>query len=544
MARIKRALISVSDKTGIVGFAGELSKLGVEIISTGGTAKALRDAKIPVVEISEYAGSPEILEGRLKTLHPKIHGGILGIRDNAKHKEEMQKNGIEPIDLVVVNLYPFEKTVAKADATFEEAIENIDIGGPTMLRSAAKNHHDVAVVCDPEDYDPVLKELKEKKGELSKETKFRLAKKVFAHTAQYDCAIITYLSRFDDSFAKQNHPSVVGFVYDKIQELRYGENPHQGAAFYKDRNSNSGPSIACANQIHGKELSYNNIMDADAAMEMVREFASEPFAAIIVKHANPCGAAMSQTSLSDAYAKALECDPVSAFGGIIAVNRPVDETTAKAISETFFEVVVAPGFDDKAKNILTQKKNIRLLLVPDLTGPAEKAGLNLRKVVGGLLLQDRDTSREDVRGSKVVTKRAPTDEEWKALEFAWKICKHVKSNAIVYAGSGRTLGIGAGQTSRVDSAKIAAEKMQTLLKRTSHDSRLPAEESVAGSAIHAIVVASDAFFPFRDGVDEAAKAGATAVIQPGGSIKDEEVTSAADEHSMAMVFTGIRHFRH
>jgi phosphoribosylaminoimidazolecarboxamide formyltransferase/IMP cyclohydrolase len=535
MARIRRALISVSDKTGIVEFAGELSKMGIEIISTGGTSKALRDASIPVTEISKYTGSPEILEGRLKTLHPKIHGGILGIRDNAGHLKEMEENGIEPIDLVVVNLYPFEKTVARADAAFEEAIENIDIGGPAMLRSAAKNHHDVAVVCDPSDYKSVLKELKDTKGELSKETKFCLAKKVFAHTAHYDCAIITYLSQFDDSLMKQTHPSVIGFVYEKIQDLRYGENPHQHAAFYRDKNSVPGPSIVNAKQIHGKELSYNNIMDADAAIEMAMEYAAEPFAVIIVKHANPCGAAVSNFSLSDAYSKALACDPVSAFGGIIAVNKPVDEPAAKAISETFFEVIVAPGFDDKARNILAQKKNIRLLLIPDIAAPAGGGGLSLRKVSGGLLLQDRDISREEVRNSKVVTKRSPTEEEWKALQFAWRICKHVKSNAIVYADSDRTLGIGAGQTSRVDSAKIAAERMRSFLQRTSHESRITS---------HVIVVASDAFFPFRDGVDEAAKAGATAVIQPGGSIKDNEVIAAADEHGMAMVFTGVRHFKH
>ncbi len=524
MNKIKRALISVSDKSGVAQFARELAALGIELISTGGSAKALRDAKIPVTEISDYTGFPEILDGRLKTLHPKIHGGILGIRDNKKHADEMKKNGVEPIDLVVVNLYPFEATVAKPGCTFEDAIENIDIGGPTMLRAAAKNHHDVAVVCDPADYQPILDEIRKINGALSSETKFRLAKKVFAHTARYDSAIITHLSRYDDAGKVLEVPSVVGFTFEKLQDLRYGENPHQKAAFYKDAAGTDEPCVANAVQLHGKELSYNNIMDSDATIEMVGEFAEQKFAAVIVKHANPCGVAISKTSLADAFAKAMACDPVSAFGGIIGLSRPLDETTAKAISETFFEVIAAPSYDAGALEILKQKKNIRLLEVKGLGSSYTPKGFGLRRVVGGVLLQDRDTSREDVRKSKIVTKRKPTDEEWEALAFAWRVAKHVKSNAIVYTSSDRTLGIGAGQMSRVDSSKIAVMKAQSPLK---------------GS-----VIASDAFFPFRDGVDAAAAAGATAAIQPGGSIRDDEVIKAADEHDMAMVFTGVRHFKH
>jgi phosphoribosylaminoimidazolecarboxamide formyltransferase/IMP cyclohydrolase len=536
MTKIRRALISVSDKTGIIEFARELAKLGIGIISTGGTAKALRDANIPVTDISDYTGFPEILDGRLKTLHPKIHGGILGIRENANHAQEMKKNGIEPIDLVIVNLYPFEKTVARPDASFEDAIENIDIGGPTMLRAAAKNHHDVAVVCDPSDYDGIIKELQENSGALKDHTKFRLAQKVFANTARYDAAIATHLNKFDEKKNRLDLPSVIGFTFEKMFDLRYGENPHQKAAFYCDTVKTTEPSVANARQLHGKELSYNNIMDADATIEMVSEFTNMPYAAVIVKHTNPCGVAVSNTSLADAFSKALACDPVSAFGGIIGVNGPLDEVTAQAISESFYEVIVAPSFSPKAQDILKKKKNIRLLEVAGLGSPPhpipppqggrvwEGGQLSLRKVVGGLLLQQRDTSREDVRISKVVTKRGPTEEEWTALEFAWRVCKHVKSNAIVYAASDKTLGIGAGQMSRVDSSRIAVMKAQSSLK---------------GS-----VIASDAFFPFRDGIDAAAEAGATAIVQPGGSIRDDEVIAAADEQNLAMVFTGVRHFKH
>jgi len=524
MTQIKRALISVSDKTGIVEFAKGLAAMGVDIISTGGTAKALRDAKIPVKEISDYTGFPEILDGRLKTLHPKIHGGILGIRENARHSKEMEANGIDPIDLIVVNLYPFEATVARPECSFEDAIENIDIGGPTMLRAAAKNHNDVAVVCDPVDYEVIIKEMKEQGGKLSTRTKFRLAKKVFAHTARYDAAIATYLHRYDDERNRLDLPSLVGFTFEKVQDLRYGENPHQKAAFYRDTVKCNEPSIVGAKQLHGKELSYNNIMDADATLEMVGEFLDSPFAAIIIKHTNPCGVALSKTSLADAFAKALACDPVSAFGGIIGLNREVDEATAKAVSGGFFEVVVAPSFAKAAINTLIKKKNIRLLEVPRLCSSFTPSGYNLRKVVGGILLQQRDVSRDDVRKSEVVTKRAPTEDEWSGLEFAWRVCKHVKSNAVIYTASDATIGIGAGQMSRVDSSRIAIMK---------------AKSSLRGS-----VVASDAFFPFRDGVDEAASAGATAIIQPGGSIRDDEVITAANEHGLAMIFTGVRHFKH
>ncbi len=524
MAKIARALISVSDKTGVVEFAGALSRRGVELLSTGGTAVALRKAGIPVIDVAEYTGSPEILDGRLKTLHPRVHGGLLGRRSDPKHVSEMKANGIGPIDMVVVNLYPFEATVAKPGCTFEEAIENIDIGGPTMIRSAAKNHEDVASVTDPADYGPIIREMDENGGALTPATRFRLAKKVFAATARYDAAIVTHLSRISDSRETMEWPSTAGFVFEKVQDLRYGENPHQRAAFYRECRPGSEPSLVNARQLQGKELSYNNIMDGDAVLEMVKEFSDAKFAAVIVKHANPCGAATSESSLADAYAKAFACDPTSAFGGIIGFNRAVDEATAKAIAETFYEVIAAPSFEKGALEVFAKKKNLRLLEVPGLGDAFTPSGLNFRKVTGGVLLSDRDMSRENVREAKVVTRRAPTDAEWKALDFAWRVCKHLKSNAIVYAASDRTLGLGGGQTSRVDSSKIAVMKAQSPL---------------AGS-----VIASDAFFPFRDGIDAAAEAGATACVQPGGSVRDEEVIAAADERGMAMVFTGVRHFRH
>jgi phosphoribosylaminoimidazolecarboxamide formyltransferase/IMP cyclohydrolase len=522
--KIRRALISVSDKTGVVAFARALSERGVEILSTGGTAKALRDADIAVIDVSAYTGSPEILDGRLKTLHPKIHGGLLGRRGDAKHVEEMKQNDIGPIDLVAVNLYPFEATIAKPGCTFEDAVENIDIGGPTMIRAAAKNHEDVASVVDPSDYEAIIAEMDEHDGALTAGTKLRLAKKVFAATARYDSAIITYLSGIGEEGEKREMPAHIGMTYELVQPLRYGENPHQKAAFYRETATCDEPAIVNSLQLQGKELSYNNIMDADAVIEMVKEFSDDEAAAVIVKHANPCGAAVSTISLADAFAKALECDPVSAFGGIIGLNRALDAATAELMKDTFFEVIAAPAFDDAALALFAKKKNLRLIEVPGLGGPSTPAGLNLRKVVGGLLVQDRDISREEVRAAKVVTKRTPTDEEWANLVFAWRICKHVKSNAIVYAKDARTLGIGAGQMSRVDASKLAVMK---------------ARASLAGSAL-----ASDAFFPFRDGVDAAAEAGATSVVQPGGSIRDEEVIAAADEHGMAMVFTGMRHFRH
>jgi phosphoribosylaminoimidazolecarboxamide formyltransferase / IMP cyclohydrolase len=523
MTKITRALLSVTDKTGVVELAKGLAKRGVAILSTGGTAAAIRAAGVPVVDVAEHTGSPEILDGRLKTLHPKVHGGILGRRDDATHREQMRANGIEPIDLVVVNLYAFEATTARAGASFEEAIENIDIGGPAMLRSAAKNHEDVAVVVDPADYPLILDEMDRSEGTLSAATKFRLAKKAFAATARYDAAIASYLSQRDDAGVMLEMPRTVGMIFELVQELRYGENPHQKAAFYRSAAGASAPNLVACRQLQGKELSYNNIMDADATIDVVQEFAGEGCFAAIVKHSNPCGAAQAG-SLAEAFARALACDPISAFGGIIGVNRPVDATLAAAIAASFYEVVVAPAFDAEAAALLTAKKNLRLLEVPGLGERAAQSGWALRQVAGGLLIQERDASREVVREAKVVTKRAPTDAEWRDLAFAWRICKHVKSNAIVYAAGGRTVGIGGGQTSRVDAAKIAVMKAQSPL---------------AGS-----VVASDAFFPFRDGVDEAAKAGATAVVQPGGSLRDEEVIAAADEHGLAMVFTGVRHFKH
>jgi phosphoribosylaminoimidazolecarboxamide formyltransferase / IMP cyclohydrolase len=524
MTKIARALLSVTDKVGIVQFAQALAARGVEILSTGGTATALRAAGIAVVDVAAYTGSPEILDGRIKTLHPKIHGGILGRRGDPKHAEQMRANGIGAIDLVVVNLYAFEATVARPGVSLEEAIEQIDIGGPAMLRSAAKNWEGVAVVVDPTDYGAIAEELDREGGALSRATRFGLAKKAFAATARYDAAITTYLGGLGDTGERLEMPRTVGMTFELVQGLRYGENPHQKAAFYRTTAEVREPSLITARKLQGKELSYNNLMDADATLDVVKEFAGEEPFAVIVKHANPCGAAISASSLADAFGRALECDPVSAFGGIIGVNRVMDEATARAIAASFYEVVVAPSFEPAAIALLAAKKNLRLLEVPGLGEPGVREGWGMRQVVGGLLLQERDLSREDVRAAKVVTKRTPTEAEWRELAFAWRICKHVKSNAIVYTAGGRTVGIGGGQTSRVDAAKIAVMKAQS---------------SLAGS-----VIASDAFFPFRDGVDAGAAAGATAVVQPGGSVRDEEVIAAADEHGMAMVLTGIRHFKH
>jgi len=525
VAKIKRALMSVYDKTGIVEFARSLSKMGVEILSTGGTYSVLSKEGIPVKEVSDYTGSPEILDGRLKTLHPKIHGGVLAIRENNKHSMELEANGIGYIDMMVVNLYPFEATIAKPGCKFEEAIENIDIGGPTMIRAAAKNHQDVAVITDPADYAAIVSEMDSGDGELSRERLFALAKKAFTTTASYDSAIINYLTAWNDAKQRTEIPTSIGMTYDLVSGLRYGENPHQNAAFYKRRGLVHPFSIADAKQLQGKELSYNNIMDADAVLGMLLEFRYAPFAAVVVKHANPCGAAISESSVSDALAKAIACDPTSSFGGIIGLTKSVDETAAKIIAESFFEVVVAPSFDESSKVILSKKKKLCLLALPSLAESSpEPKGWHLRDVRGGMLVQERDVSDEIVSAAKVVTKRPPTADEVAALEFAWRICKHVKSNAIVFAGKDRTIGIGAGQMSRVDSSKIAVMKAMSPL---------------AGS-----VIASDAFFPFRDGVDTAAAAGARAIVQPGGSIRDEEVIAAADEHDMAMLFTGVRHFRH
>ncbi len=520
MGKIRRAIISVSDKSGIVPFAKDLSQLGVEILSTGGTAKTLREQGIPVIDISEYTGFPEMLDGRVKTLHPKVHGGLLGQRSKAEHVKKMKEHGILPIDLVAVNLYPFEATVAKENCTLDDAIENIDIGGPTMLRSSAKNYPDVTVVVDPADYSPVLSELKER-GEISIETNFRLAKKVFQHTARYDGAISNYLGQIEGGKRACEFPETFTFQVRKAQELRYGENPHQKAAFYREH-SVAEPSVSNAVQVHGKELSYNNILDTDSAFETVKEF--EETAAVIIKHSNPCGAAISTSGLVDAYRKARDCDPVSAFGGVVGFNRSVDEATAKEMVQIFLEVVIAPGFDPKALEILKTRKDLRILQAPPLPSSYARGGLDLRKVVGGLLLQDRDLGRVPVDQWKVVTRRRPTEEERRAMAFGWKVAKHVKSNAIVLVREDRTVGIGAGQMSRVDSTRLAVMKAQSSTKGT--------------------VLASDAMFPFRDGVDTGAEAGAVAIIQPGGSIRDDEVIAAADEYNIAMVFTGMRHFRH
>ncbi len=520
MAKAERALISVSDKTGIAEFAGELSKLGIEILSTGGTAKALKDAGLNVTDVADYTGFPEMMDGRLKTLHPKIHGGLLWRRDNSADRAETEKHGIGSIDLVVVNLYPFEQTVSKPDVAFDEAIENIDIGGPTMIRAASKNFKDVTVIVDPADYGKVLDELKSGNGETTYETRYYLARKVFAHTAKYDTTISNYLNRQ----AEPDNPfqPTLNMSFSLVNSLRYGENPHMKAAIYKEP-LYTGLSLVDAKIIQGKAMSYNNYLDSSAVIDLAKEFNDSP-AAVICKHNNPCGVATADT-LHVAYKKAFETDPVSAFGGVISLNRQVDEATAKEILNLFVEIIIAPGFDQAALKLLSGKPNIRLLEL-DITRDVE--GFEMRKVQGGLLVQERDMGMiEDLKTCKVATRRKPTDDEYAAMAFAWRICKHMKSNAIIYASKDQALGIGCGQTSRVDSAQIAALKASTF------------DVSLAGSA-----VASDAFFPARDGIDVVAKAGATAIIQPGGSIKDSDTIAAADEHGIAMIFTGMRHFRH
>ena len=508
---IKRALISVSDKSGIVDFAKALSEQGVEILSTGGTAKLLAENAISVIEVSDYTGFPEMMAGRVKTLHPKIHGGLLGRR--GVDDEVMNQHQINPIDLVVVNLYPFEDAIAKPDCDLNMAIENIDIGGPAMLRSAAKNHAAVTVVVNASDYDTVLQEMAANNGVVTAETRFLLAQKVFAHTASYDGAIANYLS--DANF--------LSLQYQKVQDMRYGENPHQKAAFYTETKIQE-PCIATAVQIQGKELSYNNVADTDAALECVKTF--DVATCVIVKHANPCGVATGDNILA-AYDRAFKTDPTSAFGGIIAFNRPLDADTAKAIVDRqFVEVIIAPEIAEDAKPILATKKNVRVLAT-GMWQAQRPHGLDFKRVNGGLLVQDRDLGIITADDLKIVSKRQPTDKELQDLLFAWKVAKFVKSNAIVYCKDNMTIGIGAGQMSRVYSAKIAAIKAA--------DENL----EVKGSAM-----ASDAFFPFRDGIDSAKEVGITAVIQPGGSIRDDEVIAAADEYDMAMVFTGMRHFRH
>jgi phosphoribosylaminoimidazolecarboxamide formyltransferase / IMP cyclohydrolase len=522
--KIQRAILSVTDKTSLVDFARQLSALDIELISTGGTAKVLRDAGIAVKDISELTEFPEILDGRVKTLHPKVHGGILHRREDAAHQAAVAEHGIFPIDLIVVNLYAFEKTASKPNVTIEELIENIDIGGPSMIRSAAKNFYNVAVVTSPADYPAVAEELVRSGGNLSLETKWRLAQKAFAITAAYDSAIASTLERIPDishfqlSSADGTFPQTLRLSFQKIHDLRYGENPHQKAAMYSDGSS---VGIANARQLQGKELSYNNIVDVQAAWDLVQEFNEpefdEPFCAII-KHTNPCGAALGKT-LTEAYKRALQCDPVSAFGGVIAANRPIDADAAEEMHKLFLEVIAGPGFDEAARARFATKKNLRLIEVA--TSPQKWV---LKNISGGILLQDADSRPLQNVDLKVVTQRAPSPEETRSLLFAWKVCKHVKSNAVVYARDGQTVGVGAGQMSRVDAAKIGAMKAQLPLQGT--------------------VAASDAFFPFPDGVEEIAAAGATAIIQPGGSQRDPEVIAAADRLGVAMLFTGVRHFRH
>jgi phosphoribosylaminoimidazolecarboxamide formyltransferase/IMP cyclohydrolase len=518
MSKIQRAILSVTDKTGLADFARKLSELGVELISTGGTAKLLRDSGILVKDISELTGFPEMLDGRVKTLHPKVHGGILHRRENPAHRSAVAEHSIQPIDMVVVNLYAFEKAAAKRGVPLDELIENIDIGGPSMIRSAAKNFQDVAVVTSPADYSAIAQEMAQSGGQLSHATKWRLAQKAFATTAAYDSAIASTLERISSNGDialqdKSTFPQNLRLSYSKIMDLRYGENPHQKAAMYTD---GSGAGVANGRQIQGKELSYNNIVDLQAAWDLAQEF-DEPVCAII-KHTNPAGTATGAT-LAEAYKKALETDPVSAFGGVIGVNRPIDGPAAEEMAKLFLEVIAAPQFDEAAKGIFSTKKNLRLV---EITQAPQK--WVLKSVSGGVLVQDADIRPLHESDLKVVTKRPPTEEEKSALLFAWKVCKHVKSNAILYARDGQTVGVGAGQMSRVDSCKMGAMKAVLPLQGT--------------------VAASDAFFPFPDGVEEIAKAGATAIIQPGGSVRDQEVIAAADRHGMAMIFTGVRHFRH
>ena len=519
MSAVRQALISVSDKSGVVELARDLAALGVAILSTGGTARLLEKEGVRVTEVSAHTGFPEMLDGRVKTLHPKIHGGILARRDTPAHMAAIRDAGIAPIDLIVVNLYPFQATVADPDCRLEDAIENIDIGGPTMLRAAAKNHSGVAVVVDPADYANVLQELRAT-GEVSGATRFALAKKVFAHTAAYDGAIANYLFALDAQHKRQPYPDVLNLQFRKLQDMRYGENPHQSAAFYRDDRPPEG-SLANYRQLQGKELSYNNIADADAAWECVKSF-PEP-ACVIIKHANPCGVAVAD-GLPAAYEKAFKTDPVSAFGGILAFNRALDRATAEAVGRQFAEVIIAPRVEREAREFFATKQNLRVLEVP-LAHDVNP--FDCKRVGGGLLVQSPDAHVIERTALRVVTRKAPTEAQWADLMFAWRVAKFVKSNAIVFCRDGMTLGVGAGQMSRVDSARIAASKAKN------------ANLSLEGSC-----AASDAFFPFRDGLDVVVDGGAIAVIQPGGSVRDDEVIAAADERGIAMVFTGVRHFRH
>ncbi|MBZ0159551.1 MAG: bifunctional phosphoribosylaminoimidazolecarboxamide formyltransferase/IMP cyclohydrolase [bacterium] len=520
--QVRRALISVSDKTGLIELASTLQKLSVEIISTGGTARALRDANIPVVDVADITGFPEMLDGRVKTLHPRIHAGILAKRHDPEHQQKLREFGISFIDLVIINLYPFEATVARADTSFEEAIEQIDIGGPSLIRAAAKNFEDVAIVTDPADYATIGAELQHGEGCLSRSRRLQLATTAFARVACYDALIAAYLKRQCGETDDPALPDRLDLHLVKLQQLRYGENPHQRAALYGNALTRE-PSVAGAQQLQGKELSFNNLMDLNAAFTLAREF-DDP-AVVIVKHTNPCGVGIG-SRLCEAYQRALAADPTSAFGGVLSLNRPVDGDTARELTATFAEAVVAPGYHEAALAILREKKALRLLQIepwPATTSP-DRAALELRPIVGGMLVQERDQIDCYPDTLRVVTRREPTDAEMRALRFAWKVAKHVKSNAIVLSHDCATVGIGAGQMSRVDACRLAIMKAVSSTKGT--------------------VLASDAFFPFRDGVDVAAEAGVTAIIQPGGSIRDAEVIQAADEADIAMVFTGIRHFRH
>ncbi len=524
MRKISRVILSVTDKSGIEDFAKFLSESGVEILSTGGTAELIRKEGISVIPISSFTGFPEMLDGRVKTLHPKIHGGILGIGDKEEHRKQMEEHGILPIDMVVVNLYAFEETVRKG-APLGDAIENIDIGGPTLLRAAAKNYRYVAVVTDPADYGRIIDEMRDNKGSLTPETRFYLAKKAFQLTARYDGAISNHLGTVEDGRASDRFPDTFTVQFEKVQDLRYGENPHQEAAFYRDVRV-EGQTVVNSKQLNGKELSFNNILDLNSALEIVKEF-HEP-ATVIIKHNNPCGVAMSKRGIYDAYLKALSCDSVSAFGGIVGVNQAIDIETAGELTKIFLEAVIAPGFEEGALDVLKAKKNLRILEAPGLglkPRSEEGQGMDIRRIGGGVLLQGADI--ESAGDLKTVTNNGPDDPMLEDLLFAWTVCKHVKSNAIVFAKGTQTIGIGAGQMSRIDSTRIAVIKARE-----------------AGLDTRGAVMASDAFFPFRDNVDKAAEAGVAAIIQPGGSIRDEEVIDAADEHGIVMVFTGMRHFKH
>jgi phosphoribosylaminoimidazolecarboxamide formyltransferase / IMP cyclohydrolase len=525
---IRTALLSVSDKNGIVPFAKALHEQGIKLISTGGTAKLLAANHLPVVEVSSLTKFPEMLDGRVKTLHPMVHGGLLARRDFPDHMAALKEHGIDTIDMLVINLYPFNETVAKESCSFEDAVENIDIGGPAMLRAAAKNHQDVTVLISPEDYAPVLAEMKANKNVVSYKTNLALAKKVFAHTAQYDGAIANYLSALGDDLAhkaRSAYPETLHLAFEKVQEMRYGENPHQSAAFYKDISPVSG-ALANYKQLQGKELSYNNIADADSAWECVKSFTGNvggAAACVIIKHANPCGVAVGANPL-EAYEKAFKTDPSSAFGGIIAFNVPCDGAAAQEISKQFVEVLIAPSFSDEAKAIFATKQNVRLLEIP--LGTASNH-FDFKRVGGGLLVQSPDAKNVLQSEMRVVSQRQPTLSEMNDMMFAWRVAKFVKSNAIVYCANGMTLGIGAGQMSRVDSARMASIKAEN-----------------AGLSLKGSAVASDAFFPFRDGLDVVVNGGASCAIQPGGSMRDDEIIAAANEHGIAMIFTGTRHFRH